>query len=136
MPTRFQDREARVSASIDREHGEPTLVVRRAATNGPYLAGGADSSRADLQVVGIVDLDPQTVRIRDKGQYDAYRPEIDGEVAHVSYDVRLFASRALWPANGDEIRAVERVSLPNKFRVVDVQADGIGRILCRCVVAK
>lgn len=136
MPTRFEQREARVSASIDREHGELTRIVPRSSANGPYIAGGVDSARTIREVIGIVDVNPVIARIRDKSEYDEFRPELEGEVIHVSYATSRFAARADWPRKKDEIHAFERVSLPNKFQVVDVQPDGIGRFLCRCVVLK
>jgi hypothetical protein len=133
MPTRFAAREARVSASIDREHGEITRVLPRAAS--AYLAGHADGTRAILDIIGIIDTKPVIGRIKDRAEYDAHRPEVSGDTIHVSYTKTRFTDPAQWPRKGDHIQAIERSGTP-KYQVTDVDDDGIGRIVCKCVVAK
>lgn len=134
MATRFESREARVSASIDREHAEPTRVSPRAA--GVYLAGSSDAARLVREVLGIVDLKPVVARIKDRAEYDSFRAEIEGEVIHVSYATSRFPDQDAWPKAKDEIHAYERVTLPNRFQVVAVMPDGLGRIVCVCAVMK
>lgn len=135
MPTPFERREARISASIDREHGERTRITPRAA--GTYMAGTTDPGRPVLEnIIGIVDLKPVVARIKDRAEYDAFRSEVEGEVIHVTYATSRFASQASWPKAKDEIEAIDRATMPNRFQVVAVMPDGLGRILCMCVVAK
>jgi hypothetical protein len=132
MTSRFALRERRASATIDREYAERTRILPRVA--GTYMVGVGDNTRAELDVLGIVDLKPVVARIKDKAEYDAFRPELQGDVAHVSYDVGRFASVAEYPREKDHIVLLDRGN--EKYQIVDVDPDGLGRILCRCVVAK
>lgn len=134
MPTAFERREALVSASIDREHAEPTRISHRAA--GVYLAGSADPARPEREVLGIVDFKPVVARIKDRAEYDSFRAVVEGEVIHVSYDTSRFPNQDSWPKAKDEIHAYERTQLPNRFQVVGVMPDGLGRIVCICAVSK
>ena len=127
MPTQFANVERLVSAAVDRVHGETTLISPR--KSGEFTRGAADPDRQSQTVIGVIDLNPVTVRAREKSEYDGYRPELDGEKVHVSYTATRLASM---PRKGDQITAVDQPGQP-KFQIVSVEDDGLGRVLCRCV---
>lgn len=130
MTTLFADLEALVSNAVDRFHGEETVILRQ--QKGQYFAGTADSSRPETTVVGVIDKNPVTAKPQDEGTYDGFQPTVGADRYHVSYDKRLFASRAEWPAQGDFIQPVDNASIP-KLKVTRApEDDGIGRILCIC----
>lgn len=130
MTTRFAAAETKVSAAIDGWHGEMTRVSPRAA--GQFVAGGPDPSRSEADVIGIIDFNPLVARIKDRSEYDGFRPEVEGERVHVTYATSRFASPAAWPRAKDHIEALDRPGSP-AFQVVTVEPDGLGRILCKCV---
>lgn len=124
---RFMDRIARVDRAIDAEHGETIRVVPRVP--GEYMAGGSDPSRPVVNVIGILDLKPAVAKLKDRGRYDGFQPEVEGEAAHVSFQSSVFASRQMWPRSGDHIE-VPRLQL--RLIIAVVEFDGMSRIICKC----
>ncbi|TIS37509.1 hypothetical protein [Mesorhizobium sp.] len=133
MSTPFADLETLVSAEVDALMGEPTRVVRKVP--GQYFSRSADGSRADVDVIGVVDYNPVMARPKDQGQYDGFQPGVAGDRIHVSYTDSRFADRAAWPADGDEIWLLDPARLGVKLRVTRADADELGRVVCICVPA-
>lgn len=125
----FAALESGVSNEIDKLYGDPTQIER--TIKGNLLAGAADPEWTVLEVIGIIDVNPVTVTVQDEGSRDGMRPHLAGEKFHVSYDLSLFQSAALYPKQGDLITAPERSDIP-KLRVTRADPDGIGRIVCVC----
>ncbi|TVR06634.1 MAG: hypothetical protein EA385_15050 [Salinarimonadaceae bacterium] len=130
MPTPFAQLESAASVVVDSLHAETTRLIPRVA--GEFVAGGADASRVERDIQGIVDFNPEIARAKEKRQYDGHRPEVDGEKVHISYRVPALGLPATWPRAKDHIRAEDRPGKP-VFQVVTVEPDGIGRLVCRCV---
>lgn len=133
MTTLFARMETAVSAAVDNVYGEPTRIVPRKM--GEFVRGSSDPTRMERDVMGVIDFNPVTVRSKEMSEYDGYRPELDGEKVHVSYTASRLGSPVIPPAVGDYIVALDRPGTP-RFQVVSVEADGIGRILCRCTPAE
>ena len=129
MPTLFAQMETAVSAAVDHLHMERTRLVPRAS--GEFVRGGQDPSRPVREVMGVIDFNPATIRAREQSEYDGYRPELDGEKVHVSYTLSRLGAPAVLPSKGDLIEALDRPGVP-VFQIVVVEADGLGRVLCRC----
>jgi hypothetical protein len=133
MTTPFAELEKIASDTIDDHMGEPTRIVRKVA--GQYFSRSADGSRPPLEVVGIVDFNPVVARPKDQGQYDGYQPELSGDRIIVSYATTRFASRTDWPAKDDEIELLDPDRAGMKLRVTRPDPDGLGRLVCACVLA-
>lgn len=123
----FRELESRVSVAIDAMYGDEITIFPR--TKGKY--SGRQVTGEGLTVVGIVDVNPITVRIQDENAYDGFSPTIPGEKAHVSFDLSLFASPLLYPEAGDllmtPVEGFERLEISG-----DPLPDGLGRIVCLC----
>lgn len=151
MPSLFAELESRVSNAIDGLHGEETRIVR--SQKGEFFAGSANGAQAD--VIGIVDVNPITIKAQDEGNFDGLQATIPGEKYHVSYDLTKLAPWNFRPQPGDRIYYItkdERVSLlPIKgltlaqviangayagflasLLIKRVDPDGMGRIVCVC----
>lgn len=132
MPTLFARMETAVSAAVDAIHGELTRITPMVA--GEFVRGGLDPNRVVREVLGVIDFNPVTIRAREQSEYDGYRPELDGEKVHVSYTVSRLGTPVEMPRKGDVIEALDLPGVP-KFQITIVEADGLGRVLCRCVPA-
>lgn len=130
MTSLFAELEELVSSAIDDLHGEATQIIRK--KKGQYLADSADSSRPSKTLIGVIDKNPVTAKPQDEGTYDGFNPTIGADRYHVSYNKRLFASRAEWPEQGDVIQPVNNPSIPALKVVKAPEDDGIGRIVCIC----
>lgn len=132
MPTLFARMETAVSAAVDAVHGELTRITPMVV--GEFVRGGPDPNRVVREVLGVIDFNPVTIRAREQSEYDGYRPELDGEKVHVSYTVSRLGTPVEMPRKGDVIEALDLPGVP-KFQITIVEADGLGRVLCRCVPA-
>lgn len=130
MTTLFARMETAVSAAVDAVHGERTRISPRLKSE--FVRGGLDANRPVREVLGVIDLNPVTIRAREQSEYDGYRPEVDGEKVHVSYTMARLGTPPVMPQDGDLIEALDRPGVP-KYRITIVEADGLGRVLCRCV---
>ena len=133
MPTLFAQMETAVSAAVDRLHEEPTRIIPR--KGGEFVRGPTDPARAERSVLGVIDFNPVTVRAKEQSEYDGYRPELDGEKVHVSYTASRLGTPVVAPIKGDIIVALDRPGTP-RFQIVSAEADGLGRVLCRCTPAE
>lgn len=125
MPSLFAELESLVSEAIDTVYGEPTRIER--VQKGQVFAGSASSS---IDRIGIVDINPVTVRVQDEGSNDGMQPQLAGEKIHVSYDESSFAAGEV-PEVGNKIVAFTRPGAP-AYLVTRVDPDGIGRFICVC----
>lgn len=125
MPSLFAELEDLVSEAVDTMYGEPTRIER--VQRGQVFAGSASSS---IERIGIVDVNPVTVRVQDEGANDGMQPQLVGERIHVSYDETLFGAGEM-PEAGFRIIAFTRAGSP-AFIVTRVDPDGIGRFICVC----
>lgn len=132
MPTLFAQMETAVSAAVDHLHMERTRITPR--VKGEFVRGGQDPNRVAREVMGVIDLNPVTIRAREQSEYDGFRPELDGEKVHVSYTASRLGSPVDMPRTGDLIEALDRPGVP-KYQITIVEGDGLGRVLCRCVPA-
>lgn len=156
MPSLFAGYESLVSEAIDGVWGDITRIVRRQSGQ-QFFAGPANGPFVD--VVGIVDINPVTVRQQDEGSYDGFIPQLPGESYHVSYDLTNLRAAGYQPKKDDEIICLSQdeganlspltglsmaqvlanpalAPLTMTLKVTRADPDGLGRIICVCTKAK
>lgn len=142
MPSLFATMfEPKASDAIDGLYGEIFLIERK--VKGAVFGSVADSSRPAVYIVGIMDVNPITTTLQDKSSYDGLQPQVAGEKYHVSFDVSKFTVAADLPQKDDFLTAgtltlvgnvpnfVKNPAFPT-VRVLTVDPDGIGRVVCVC----
>jgi hypothetical protein len=129
MATRFAALEARVSSRVDNMYGEPVRVQPRAVED---FGTESDPDRPAYEATGVADFNPKIVQMKGVGRHDGDYADIEGGAVHVSFhESKLPPDRNRWPKQGDLLVLVDRTT-DRAFRVVTVEPDGIGRMVCRC----
>lgn len=115
------------SDAVDSTMAEMTRIEPRAA--GGMFSGSADTDRAQIEVMGVIDFAPVTVMVKDTAKYDGARPFVSGDKMHASFDRRNFPT---WtPRVGDVIVCIDRPSR-ERMKITRVDGDGLARIVCVC----
>lgn len=127
MASLFSRLEEKVSEAVDYVYAEGTRITPM--VRGEVFAS-AESGDA-IEVPGVIDINPMTIRVQDQSGFDGFMPSFAGEKVHVSYDLSRFQNSAMVPKQDWHITAIERPGMP-KYRVTRVDPDGIGRIVCVC----
>jgi hypothetical protein len=133
MTTPFAELEALVSAEVDALMAEPTLIEPK--VSGQYFSRSADGTMPSIETVGVVDFNPTTPRPKDQGQYDGYQPGLTGDRIIVSYSDLVFSGREFIPKEGYEIELLDPSRNGTRLRITRVDPDGLGRLVCVCVLA-
>jgi hypothetical protein len=142
MPSLFATLfEPKASDAIDGLYGEVFLIERK--VKGTVFGSVADGSRPAVYVAGIMDVNPITTTLQDKSSYDGLQPQVAGEKYHVSFDVSKFTDPSALPQKDDFLTAgtltatggvdtfLKNPAFPT-VRVLTVDPDGIGRVVCVC----
>lgn len=130
--TPFARLEQRASASVDRLMAE-RIRVEPQAGNGVRI--GPDPDRAAYETVAVLDIKPVIANARSSTRYNGSDAKIDTNQVQVSAKVGSLPAKALWPAQGDHLRFLDRDGAP-LVKVVNVDDDGIGRVVFHCIWVK
>jgi hypothetical protein len=132
MVSVFAQLEERASAAVDHVYAERVRIDRKLMRKSAFEAA-ADDNRTSITVLGVVDINPKTIELADKSEYDGMGAQIRGESVHVSFDLSRFETDDDRPAQGDRLIAEDRSPAP-AYRVTRVDPDGLGRIVCVCAL--
>ncbi len=128
MGSLFSDLEKRVSEAVDGLYGEAVCIEPRKA--GRQLASAEDLSRPPTETWGVVDFNPVVAKPKDMGQYDGYQPTVSADRIIISFDDDKLPADT---APNDWIRLLDPDRKGLTFRIVRMDPDGLGRIVCACV---
>lgn len=131
MSSEFAALERLVTEAVDSHFGEPVRWVPK--KQGRYFGRSADADRAEAALIGVVDFNPVTVVVQDKGKYDGGRPAVAADRVHVSFDDAQFANG--YPREGDTLVLLGAGRKDEALRVSRTDPDGLGRLVCVCARA-
>jgi hypothetical protein len=138
MPSRFAEQFRGKQHLLDEAFGETLRLIPW--LGGELSAGGPDPSRAERDLVGIVDDDAG----HDKERLEHQRADGDsvglGEfgfdqivgAVFVDFPLSAYASEADWPRPGDRIERLGEAGEP-RFEVVARKSDHVSRLIVQMV---
>ncbi|RFB80405.1 hypothetical protein [Methylovirgula sp. 4M-Z18] len=112
-------------APLDAIYGETILVQHVLASE--FTAGAPDPAIPAFSVVAPLDL-PRELMLA-AGSSDGAKSELVKISARVEFDAALFSPLKPAPVAGTILTATDRAGHP-RFRVRDVEPDGVTRIVC------